>query len=451
MFADSEIEKLRLSLQQCREGLQRNPEMSKWALAENQIEPAAGIGYTALAAVMNKPDPTRGKALPSSPSAATIPDSPPELPMVPQSPMSMDRYPSPSMSHRMDMPPPGMPEATMYDRERVTGPSFSRESSKYTSGGYSSAYSTRSSSMPLAADNLSEITAATSIAEIDDMFYQQDLNDRGPKQAVRIPVDPSKVPRWTPKQRGPVSPQSRTALLSAVQQQDHKSIEQLLDSGVPADGTPERNLLTVSIVGVGRHLPRPHTHPLHTDIVSSVLSMILRLSASYYSSEQILMRETKTETPHSFRRRKPASSRRRRFFCTANLTYQIELSMLTVHSKYGADANVSAGPHDESPFARAVNSGQTSFADLYLKHGAQPDLIMGNGNTAFIQAINKTVAVPMVELMLAYNINANHKNDRGETALFRAITAERLDVVRALLDSGANADLPGPKHMLWVR
>jgi hypothetical protein len=44
MFADSEIEKLRLSLSQCREALQRNSRVQTWSLAENQIEPAAGIG-----------------------------------------------------------------------------------------------------------------------------------------------------------------------------------------------------------------------------------------------------------------------------------------------------------------------------------------------------------------------------------------------------------------------
>lgn len=256
VFADGEIERLRLSLAQCRESLQRSPQAVSWNLGENQIEPAAGIGYTALAAVMGRPDPTRGKADSTPPQSATISDSPPELPMVPSSPV-MDRY-NMSMSSRMESPPLGLPDTSMLDRERTISGSYTRERPPYvrdkydssTSAGQSSTFGARASSMPLAADNMSEITAATSIAEMDDMLYQSDLNDRSGKSAVRIPVDPSKVPRWTPKQRGPVSPQSRQALLAAVQQQNHKMVEQLLDSGVPADGTPDRSLLTVAIVNV---------------------------------------------------------------------------------------------------------------------------------------------------------------------------------------------------------
>jgi ankyrin repeat protein len=74
---------------------------------------------------------------------------------------------------------------------------------------------------------------------------------------------------------------------------------------------------------------------------------------------------------------------------------------------------------------------------------------MGNGNTPFIQSFTKTVAVNQIELLLAYNADPNCKNGRGETALFKAIGAERLDLVSLLVDHGASVNLPGPKHMLW--
>lgn len=395
VFADSEIEKLRLSLVQCREGLARIPQVNNWSLGENQIEPAAGIGYTALAAVLDKPDPTRGKASPTPPSTATIADAPPELPMVPSSPM-MDRY-HPSVSSRLDSPHSALPDIPMYERERITGPSFSRDSSKYSgaSNGLSSTFSGRSSSMPLAADNMSEITSPASIAEMEDMLYQHDLNERTSKQAIRIPVDPSKVPRWTPKQRGPVSPQSRTALLAAVQQQNHKMVEQLLDGGVPADGTPERNLLTVAIVN----------HDFTT------VRLLLLFGADPCAKDK------DGNTP----------------LLSATQASNFEAAQILL--KYGGDSNQSCGPHDETPFARALNSGQNAFAELYLKHGAEAGQIMANQNTPFIQAINKTVAVPLIEMCFVYSVDPNHKNGRGETALFKAITCERLDIVRALIDS----------------
>lgn len=43
----------------------------------------------------------------------------------------------------------------------------------------------------------------------------------------------------------------------------------------------------------------------------------------------------------------------------------------------------------------------------------------------------------------------NLKNREGKTALFEAITSGRPDIVTALLDGGAEPNLPGPKHMLW--
>ena len=49
MFAENEIDKLRLSLVQCREALSRRPEAQSWTLGEEQIEPAAGIGCMYLA------------------------------------------------------------------------------------------------------------------------------------------------------------------------------------------------------------------------------------------------------------------------------------------------------------------------------------------------------------------------------------------------------------------
>src|SRR6202012_1880325 len=50
---------------------------------------------------------------------------------------------------------------------------------------------------------------------------------------------------------------------------------------------------------------------------------------------------------------------------------------------------------------------------------------------------------------LVYNADPNWKNGRGETALFKAINAERVDIVATLIEHGSNPNLPGPKHMLW--
>lgn len=402
MFADNEIEKLRQSLVQCREGLLKIPVVQSWTLGENQIEPAAGIGYTALAAVLNKPDPTRGKT--SDEMSPTAPRSPPELPPLP-SVSSLERY-STGMSSRLDMPSPSLYESALLERERRQGMP-SREPSDMS---MAPTFMSHASTMASTADNLSEITAATSILGMDETIYGNEKIDTTPRPPVRITVDPSKVPRWTPKQRsGAVNPGARNQLLAAVQQQNHKMIEHLLDCGVPADDNTDRSPLTVAIVNhdlTGIRLlllfgadPNARDKDGFTPLLSAT-------QASFYEAAQLLL-------------------------------------------KYGADPNVSGGPYKESPFARSLNSDQTPFVDLYLKHGADPDKIMGNGNTAFIQAITKTVAISTIELMLAYEADPNCKNGRGETALFKAIGSERLDIVAVLIDHGANPNLPGPKHMLW--
>ena len=236
MFADGEIDKLRLTLVQCRDSLLKNPQIQSWTLGENQIEPAAGIGYTALAAVLDRPDPTRGRSKSETPSLHNQPitDSPPELPPLPSGPM-LERYATTasergthSMSSRLDRPSPGFPESAFMERDRMerdrgsdrggppSPPYYSRESSKLSDGSHG--YSTRSSGLPLTADNLSEITAPTSMGDIDEIMYATDLEDKTPNQAVRVNIDPSKVPRWRPKRNvGTVSAAQKTGLLNAVQ------------------------------------------------------------------------------------------------------------------------------------------------------------------------------------------------------------------------------------------
>ena len=323
------------------------------------------------------------------------------LPPVP----GLERY-SAGISSRLDMPSPNLYDSAILERQRRTEVP-SREHSD-ASGSYT--YASRHSTLPSMPDNMSEITAATSILGMDEVVYSSEHVESAPRHPVRITVDPTKVPRWTPKNRsGSAAQGSRQALLAAVQQQNHKMIEHLLDCGVPVDDENDRSLSTVAIVN----------HDLTT------IRLLLLFGADPNFKDKDGFTPLLSATQASF----------------------LEAAQLFL--KYGADPNLSGGPYGESPFARSLNSDQTPFVDLYLKHGASPDKAMGNGNTPFIQSINKTVSINVIELMLLYEADANCKNGRGETALFKAIGAERLDIVAVLINHGANPNLPGPKHMLW--
>ena len=410
MFANTDLEKIRLSLSQCREGMMKNPQVLAWTLSQGPMEAAAGIGYTALAAVLDQPDPTRGNARDTHEPLRSLDTLDIPVEESPLPPVAMlERYATSASSRRdlSDLPSPVRPERAASERGSIVRPSFSPEQNVSHN---SNTFSNRSSTMGITGDTMSESTAPTSIADLEDMLSNHELEEKSPKQAVRVMVDPSKVPRWTPKRRtDAVSTASKTALLVAVQQQNHKMIEQLLDRGVSADNVNDRNLITVAIV--------------NHDFASVRLLLVFGADPNAKDKEGFTPLLTATQAS---------------FFDAAQLLL-----------KYGADPDLSGGPYEESPFSRSLTSGQTQLAHLYLKYGADTDTIMGNQNTPFIQSMNKTVPISLIELMLVYNADPNCKNGRGETALFKAINAERLDIVSLLLDHGANPNLPGPKHMLW--
>jgi ankyrin repeat protein len=380
MFADSEIDKLTHSLAHCRQALKRTSDAQGWHLNPDQIEPAAGIGYTALSAVMEKPDPTRCRN--ESPPPPRLDSRAPQIPSSIPSP-SLEQYGT--ITTRLDMPTPPLPSSGHIDREQAVASPYSWNSSNSSNSKspVSNAYSSRAS--------ISAQTVATSI--MDDL-----------KQTPERPV------RMTPRSSSVANlAGSKTSLLAAVQQMQHKIMEQLLDSGVPADHGPDYNLLSIAIVNAdftGLRLLLMFNADPNSKGKDGLTALFIATQASFVDAAQLLL-------------------------------------------QYGADPNLCAGSHGENAFARALNTSQSQLVDLLLRFGAQPDLIMENGNTPFIQAVTKTVPMNLMEMMLQHNADPNAKNGRGESALFKAINAERLDIVSLLVDHGANVNLPAPKHMLW--
>lgn len=379
MFGDSEIEKITHILAQSKEALRRTSQAQGWRLKPDQIESAAGIGYTALAAVLEKPDPTRG--LTETPPAR-VDSKPPQIP-------NLERYGT--ITTRLDMLTPPAPQSGNLDREQSIATPYSWNSSSSGRSPTTNAFTSRASISGFSHDGMSDVTVATSI--MDDM-------NRSPEKALRV----------TPRQRSSANlAGSKSSLLAAVQQSQHKVMEQLLDSGVPADHGPDHNLLSIAIVNhdfTGLRLLLIFNAEPNARGKDGLTPLFTAVQASFVDAAQLLL-------------------------------------------QYGADPDLCAGGHGENAFTRSLNTGQTQLVDLFLRFGAQSDAIMENGNTPFIQAITKTVPLNVIEMMIQHNANPNAKNGRGESALFKAINAERIDIVSALIDHGANANLPAPKHMLW--
>ena len=411
MFADAEIEKMRQSLVQCRDASKKNALILTFTFSESLPDKASSIGYTALAAVLDRPDPTLWRnPVEELPAVPAITEAAParQYSNTPEPAPSTTRYASPR-GHRRDQMSPSLHEGAPLEREMSMSTTRGSGSSRATTQ-TSHNFSSRSTSMGALRDDISEITLPTPTLSVEEMMYAQGLDDEMPKHAIRLRADPSSAPRWKPKRStGSIPAQSKSAMVAAVQEGNHKMLEHLLDSGVPADNGPDRNLLRLAIA--------------NHDIDSVRLLLLFGADANAKDMEGFTPLYAATDAKN------------------------FEAAALLL--KYGADPNLSAGPSEETPFAASLCDSRSHFAQLYLKHGADADATMDNGDTAFINAMNTTTPANLVELMLVYEAQPDNKNGRGETALFKAINAKRLDLVTLLLDHGANVNLPGPKHMLW--
>ncbi|KAK4609049.1 Putative ankyrin repeat protein [Fulvia fulva] len=412
IFAENEIDKLRVCLQQCRAALSISALMFSSVIGEGgKLDVASGIGYTALAAILDIKDPTHGRSNSQNSQeralAALSPDRRPlpPAPILAPSP-GVDMF-APRISSLREMPNPSFPDSSVLNTRPTQVYRSPTEDSQMSS--VSHVFSDRSSIVGVPGDGASDITS------IFSMLQEQNNNtmsfhafvDKVPKEAIRVKHDPSKAPRWRPKHTTPnVSDASRKALTNAVQQKDHKTIEQLLDHGIPA----ENSLLGAAVI--------------NHDIES--MRLLLLFGADVNAKDKDGSTPLYTATGSSF----------------------FEAAQLLM--KYGADPNVSAGPYGENPFAVSLTPSKAHFAQLYLQHGADTNAMEENGCTPFTQSMNKSTPASLVELMMVYDADPNNKNIRGETPLFKAINAGRTDLVTLLLDHGADPNLPGPKIVLWA-
>ncbi|KAF7196721.1 Ankyrin-2 [Pseudocercospora fuligena] len=409
MFADTDIEKMRMSLTQCRAALRMSALVFTWTLGEDKVEAASSIGYTALAAVLGLSEPQKGKS--GGSDASSLPSPPPRYPNgpplspEPKSPgLPLERHTTMNSSH-----PSTHPYHTLDDsypeRESSLGPILTYpHPMQHGKTQLSHQYSKRSSVIEIALDNASDVTRSASLHDDHDFDIQI------PKTAIRVRADPSAVHRRTPSHyTGEPTSASKMALVSAVQQKNSRVVEQLLESGVPADNGVECNLLRVAVTN--HDLPTVH--------------LLLLFGADPNAKDKDGFTPLHAATEVSF----------------------YDAAQLLV--KYCADPNISAGPNGINPFAVALTNHKSHFAQLFLRYGAEPDLMMLGGNTPFLLSIDKSTPIGLIELMLVYEANPDCKNGQGETALFKAINAQRLDIVTLLLDHGADPNLPGPKHMIW--
>lgn len=410
MFSDNDLDKLRTTLASARAALSVSALMFGSTTIDSKADSTGGIGFTALAAILQVPDPTKGGSTPQTPQEGTLAGLQPKkspLPPIPAFPAATDLY-APRVSSRRDLgvSTPGSPPDMSFDRRQTLASSVTNT----TASRSPTTSQSRSDRSSVAIDSLSDVTDITSILnmhqQMENSTTHASISDQLPKQAVRLTVDPSKAPRWRPKHNGHVPESSSMALAQAVQQKDHKMVEQLLDIGV----SPQSGLLGTAI----------GNHDLQT------LQLLLAFGTSPTAKDSEGCTPLHNATKHSF----------------------FEAAQQLI--KYGAQPNTSGGVNGETPLAMCfTGSNRFNFAMLYLQYNADCNAPQINGETPFTQAMNQTTSMYMAEAMLIYGADVNLKNEHGETPLFKALNAKRHDLLTLLLDAGADANMPGPKILLW--
>lgn len=434
MFADTDIHKMKDSLARTRDALGMSAMVFRWYLGDAKADAALGIGYTGLAAVLERmnpssqttPTPTRSVTSPvhmmqSSTHAGSIQQStssetPMQLPPLPALPLSdkislSERLSDTNLMSRTDEQPDTLTALSSNPRHSFSRPAPSTRSSKMTVNSATrdlAALRDESRIEPTVDDHFS-VNTADSFAQIEDMMHEIGI-EKSNSPTPRVKSDATAVPRWTPKQTsGANSAALKSTLLNAVQQKKHKLIEQLLDCGVSPDGENGHNLLREAV--------------LHKDLESVRLLLL-------FGGD-------------------PNGLDRNRWSPLLAATESSFLDATKLLLKYGADPNLPAGPEAEAPLALAVIENKLEMVQLYLTYGGDANLNTSENDTLLHRAINKTNPKTLVELLVEYGADVNGKNSEGETALFAAIQSKRIDIMTILLDHNADPNLPGPKHMLW--
>ncbi|KAA8573245.1 hypothetical protein EYC84_003739 [Monilinia fructicola] len=442
MFSNTanDIKKMTSTLGRTRDDLRMSALVFQWSLGNDKIEKELGIGYLGLAAALNRMDEKAGRKSTKTPqNSAPVMPSPIGLGVsdasshhsVHSSHIPIQHSPLPPL------PNSGWPGRTSSSQQQESlGDRSSARDPSVMMGSTFQQYYTNPSGNPMSPQTtISHDSGDRHYTEIINAFDNHHLHHSiddarshtetiesgslikdvegfiiNPAQAIRLSVDPSSMPRWSPRgNAGSNTGSMKGALISAIRDKNHKAVEKLLDGGVPANTGSEINALKEAILA---HDPES-------------VRLLLTFGANPNDHDR------DGDTP---------------------LRAAIEKSFLagaTTLLKYGADPNLVAGIDMESPLSASVMSNMVGFSHLFLIYNGDANQTTSNGNTLLISAISKKTSRKFMDLLLKYGANPNAKSKEGKTALFEAISCGRADIVSALLEHGADPNLPGPKHMLW--
>ncbi|KAI0601535.1 ankyrin repeat-containing domain protein [Biscogniauxia sp. FL1348] len=426
MFSGNEVAKMRDALAKTKEALRMSALVFQWSLGKAKIDDSLGIGYTALSAALERLEKGASATSPNNSSAHLskersvnshiIEVSEKEGPLAPDH-LSIPREPTTRSSTSVSPTFPTRGESIIHRLPDLrTDASWSElgqmEFSRKSTASHHTVSTRSGHSRVIAPSDTHEDLRSNGIAELESLTMDDEpATDNRPIKVVRSSVNPTKMPRWVPRNTlGANTPSLKQNLLAAIQERNQKAVEQLLDRGVSPDIGPEYHALGEAIT--------------HHDL--EIVRTLLLFGADPNAPDRHGMSPLVAALEESF------------------------LDAASLLLKYGADPNMAPAAGHDAPFALAVAKEDSDFIRLFLMYGGDVNHIMVEGETILTKAIqNKNCKKVLVDAILDYGADANCKNKEGKTPLFDAITAGRVDIVTSLLNHGANPNLPGPKHMLW--
>ncbi|MEH7377743.1 ankyrin repeat domain-containing protein [Neobacillus drentensis] len=129
-------------------------------------------------------------------------------------------------------------------------------------------------------------------------------------------------------------------------------------------------------------------------------------------------------------------------------TYNNDVEIAKILIDAGADVNIKDNM-ENTPFLYAGAEGYIDILKLTIEAGADPSITNRFGGTALIPASEHGYVDVIKELLTSTDIDINHVNDLGWTALLEAIILSNGDekqqqTVQLLIDHGA--DVHNPDH-----
>jgi uncharacterized protein len=132
-------------------------------------------------------------------------------------------------------------------------------------------------------------------------------------------------------------------------------------------------------------------------------------------------------------------------------TYKNDVETAKVLIAAGADVNI-RDDMKNTPFLYAGAEGYLEILKLTIAAGADPTITNRYGGTALIPAAEHGYVDVIRELLTMTNIDVNHVNNLGWTALMEAIILNngnetQQQVVQLLIDHGADVNIPDEENV----